>query len=78
MGLSTKENYIEYRTNICKRCPLYKITSGAGAICNSKLWYNPLTEEVSAYSKPGFKNGCGCILKNKVKMEYTHCPLSKW
>lgn len=79
MGLNTTiDSQADLRMEICKRCPLYKIQLGAGAICNSKLYLNTDTGEVSEIKKPGFKNGCGCRLENKVKQAFNHCPLQKW
>ena len=37
---------------ICRKCPIFKDV--LGGICNSKLWLNPDTNEVSTEPKPGF------------------------
>lgn len=82
MGLNTSIENIgsdisQTRLEICRKCPLYKSTT-YGPVCNSKLWVNTTTGEISNSKKPGYKNGCGCMLNNKTKLSYTSCPLSKW
>ena len=76
--MNLEYNEAESRMNICKKCPLYKKNEIAGAICNSRLFLNPDTGEVSEIKKPGFKSGCGCRLDNKTKTSYARCPLGKW
>lgn len=68
---------ITKRATICKDCPLYKRAIG-GAICNGKLWLNPITNETSTLPLDGFLKGCGCVLKSKWASESNHCPLHKW
>ena len=55
---------VNKRSIICKNCPLYKRTIG-GAVCNGKLWLNPVTNETSNIPLDGFLKGCGCVLKVK-------------
>ena len=67
----------EVRTKICRDCPLYKKTP-VGPVCNSKLWVNKETGEVSNYKRDKFTNGCGCRIQAKTRLSYSHCPLDKW
>lgn len=76
-ALGLNKDISEIRMEICRQCPLYKQTT-LGSICNSKLWMDPITEEVSETKKTGYKNGCGCRLSAKTRLSYTHCPLNKW
>lgn len=66
----------EERMKICLSCPLY--VKRLGGICNSKLWLNPITNEISTEQKDGFKKGCGCRLSAKVTVPQAKCPLNKW
>ena len=64
---------IEGRLAICRKCPLY-----SNDRCNSKLWLNPDTNEVSTYARPGFVRGCNCVMKFKAKNPNNHCVAGKW
>ena len=64
---------INDRLAICNKCPIYN-----NGKCNSKLWLNPDTNEISTYARPGFIRGCGCILKVKVRNINSHCIAGKW
>lgn len=68
--LSTKE-----RLEICRKCPIFAPSSKR---CNSNLWFNPDTNEVSSSSKPGFIRGCNCIVTIKAQNKYNHCVAGKW
>lgn len=68
-----KELNIEERLKICQRCPIY--TNGR---CNSNLWINPDTNEVSSTSKPGYVRGCNCLISIKAKNKNNHCVAGKW
>ncbi len=65
---------INERIQICKSCPIY---SSSGR-CNSKLWINPDTDEVSTYAKAGYIRGCNCYVQIKAKNIYNHCVAGKW
>ena len=65
------------RLAICERCPLYKMTI-AGPICNSKLWLDVETGDVSLNNKPGYKRGCGCRILAKATLSTASCPAGKW
>ena len=69
-----KEFSIDGRLAICKKCPIYSIDGR----CNSKLWLNPDTNEVSTYQKVGFIRGCNCIIAIKAKNQSNHCVAGKW
>lgn len=75
--LGLNKNISEARLNICKKCPLYKITL-AGPLCNNKLWLDVNTGDVSLNNKPGYKQGCGCRLNAKTTLPYASCPVGKW
>ena len=66
--LSTEE-----RIEICEECPIFN-----KGRCNSNLWINPKTDEVSTYAKIGFVRGCNCIIKIKARNKYNHCVAGKW
>lgn len=66
---------IEQRLNICKKCPIYEPKK---QICNSKLWINPDTDEVSTYAKVGFIRGCHCVMTMKARNPHNHCIAGKW
>jgi len=65
------------RITICKDCPLYKIDSIFGEMCNPTLYVNTKTAETSRRSLPGFKNGCGCVLRSKARVKEATCPLNR-
>ena len=69
-----KEQSIEERLNICKKCPIYSVDGR----CNSNLWLNPDTNEVSTYARVGFIRGCNCIIQVKARNLYNHCIAGKW
>ena len=48
------------RMDICEICPLF--VNRNGGICNSSLWLNVETGDVSSTPKDGYKKGCGCLL----------------
>lgn len=70
------EDISKNRLNICYRCPLY--STKFGGICNSKLWLNVNTGDVSTTEKPGYKTGCGCKLSAKTRVSNAKCPVEKW
>ena len=68
-----KELNINERLAICRKCPIYN-----NGRCNSKLYLNPNTNEVSTYPKTGYIRGCNCIMTVKAKNPYNHCIAGKW
>ena len=66
----------EERMKICLKCPIY--SELLGGICNSKLWINPETDEISLRKKQGYVQGCACRLKAKTTLIKEHCPANKW
>lgn len=64
---------IEERIKICERCPIYN-----RGRCNSNLWLNPNTNEVSTYAKIGFVRGCNCLISVKARNMINHCVAGKW
>ena len=69
-----KEFNINERKEICEKCPL--LTKDWR--CNSKLYLNPETNEVSTYSKVGFIRGCNCQMNVKMRNINSHCIAGKW
>ena len=77
--LGNKEALAKPRRAICLKCPLYHINTFWGwAECNSKLYLNPNTGDVSLQEKPGYKHGCGCRIEAKITVPSEKCPLGKW
>lgn len=72
------KNMSSARLRICRSCPLYKKSVILGEVCNSRLWYNPKTGDVSLEQKDGYKTGCGCRLNAKTRLANASCPIGKW
>ena len=70
------EDISKNRLKICYRCPLY--SNRLGGICNSRLWLNRNTGDVSVIMKPGYIKGCGCRLRSKTRLPNAKCPVDKW
>ena len=68
-----KELNTDERLEICKKCPIYNNDR-----CNSNLWINPDTNEVSTYARIGYVRGCNCIMHVKAKNKNNHCVAGKW
>lgn len=76
-ALGSNQNISDQRMMICRECPLYKETA-LGPVCNSRLYLNTSTGEVSTTKRKGFQNGCGCRLNSKTRLTYSRCPVGKW
>lgn len=74
--LGLNDDLKEKRMKICHQCPLYKDI--LGGICNSKLWLNPKTGDVSTEQEDGYYRGCGCRLQAKTTLSTATCPANKW
>lgn len=74
--LKKNSDISEERMEICKNCPLY--TTRMGGMCNSKLWLDPQTGDISLYERPGYYKGCGCKLDFKTRVRSEECPAGKW
>ena len=70
-----KEYSTDERMGICKKCPIYAPNNGT---CDSNLWINPDTNEVSKNAKYGYIRGCGCNLNYKTRNKTNHCIAGKW
>ena len=70
------EDISKNRLKICYRCPLY--SNKLGGICNSRLWLNRNTGDVSVIMKSGYIKGCGCRLRSKTRLPNAKCPVDKW
>ena len=68
-----KEYSINERLEICNKCPIY-----SRGRCNSRLYLNPKTNEVSTIPKIGFIRGCNCFIEVKAKNPNNHCIAGKW
>lgn len=67
------------RLKICKLCGLYSQNRLMGWMeCNSKLWLNPETNDVSREKKDGYVKGCGCRISAKIRVSAERCPAGKW
>lgn len=66
-------SFIDERLDICNKCPIY-----SNKRCNSNLWINPDTDEISTYAKIGYIRGCNCIVSIKARNKYNHCVAGKW
>lgn len=74
--INVKDDIIKNRLKVCYACPIY--SPRAGGICDGDLYFNPNTGDVSTNPRYGYINGCGCLLKSKVKLMSAQCPASKW
>lgn len=74
--LNINEELSKSRLQICYRCPLY--SKKLGGICNSRLWLNPNTGDVSINRKEGYIRGCSCRLSPKTRLPNSKCPAGKW
>lgn len=70
------EDISKNRLKICYRCPLY--SNKLGGICNSRLWLDVNTGDVSTTMKKGYVRGCGCRLIPKTRLPNEKCPANKW
>lgn len=75
-ALNLDQDISETRLNICRKCPLYSYS--LSGTCNSHMWLNPKTNEVSVTAREGFIHGCGCRLQAKTRVLQAHCPVDKW
>ena len=75
VGVEDKKDEAIYklRATICDSCPLKK-----GNTCNTKLFINPETKEVSTTPKKDFVKGCGCRLSAKQRSPKDKCPAGFW
>lgn len=64
------------RLKICYSCPLY--SKKLGGTCNSRLWLNVNTGDVSTVEKAGYVKGCGCRTSAKTRLPNAKCPAGKW
>lgn len=74
--LGLNKDIVEARIKICKKCPIY--LNKYGGICNSKLWINPKTDEISTEKKDGYVKGCGCRIQAKATLINASCIAGKW
>ena len=70
------EDLSKSRLKICYSCPLY--SNKLGGMCNSRLYLNVNTGDVSTTAKTGYERGCGCRLSAKTRLANAKCPVGKW
>lgn len=77
--LNNEEELYKYRISICKdKCGLYNPTGIFGQECNSKIYWNPDTNQKSDIPKMGFYKGCGCALNSATRAKDHTCPINRW
>lgn len=64
------------RMAICQMCPIY--SPKFGGLCNSSLYLDPDTGNVSTVQRNGYVQGCGCRLSAKTTLPNANCPADKW
>lgn len=76
---NAEEELYRKRIKICEECPLFKQTV-LGPVCNSSLYLNPETDDVSLVDlkDPKYFKGCGCRLNAKTRNPQSKCPALKW
>lgn len=74
--LNINQDISQKRLSICYKCPIY--SKKFGGICNSKLYLNPATNDISTTYKENYTKGCGCRLKAKTRLVNEKCPAGKW
>jgi hypothetical protein len=70
----------DVRLEICKECPLYRMTfvkDWFGAICDPNKYINS-EGRISFMALPGYKKGCACRLEAKTRVPEAHCIIDKW
>lgn len=72
-----EEDLHKKRIDICKKCPLWKIDSVWGPICNPSLYINE-NNEISNKNIIGYIKGCGCVLNSKTRVPDSKCIINKW
>ena len=68
------EDQSSSRLEICKKCPIYSLDG----MCSHKLWLNPKTNDIKTFPSKGYIQGCGCIIKKKILIDFEKCPVGKW
>lgn len=77
--LDINSSIAQPRLKICKLCRLYHQNKITGWMeCNSKLWLNPETNDVSKEKQDGYVKGCGCRINAKIRVANERCPAGKW
>ena len=73
---NSNNSLMEKRMEICKQCPLYKVTN-LGPVCNNRLYMNP-DGKTSTYPLEGYRKGCGCRLNAKTRVTRATCTHGRW
>ena len=75
-ALGINKSMSELRMEVCRKCPLF--SNKFGGLCNSRLWLDPETNDISDVKQPGYISGCGCKLSFKTSVASEECPAGKW
>lgn len=76
--LKKEEDLSQSRLEICKNCPLLKISNAFGPICDSTKYISPDGTNWDVVYHNGWIRGCGCRLKAKTRLNNAHCIINKW
>lgn len=71
------EKFIEDRIEICKSCPIMRMTE-FGMKCDERKYISPDGTQSSFFKKDGWKKGCGCILSHRAANINNHCVIGLW
>lgn len=74
--LGLNKDISKERMRICQKCPIF--STKYGGLCNSKLYIDPITNDVSIEPKDGYVKGCGCRLLAKTSLLDAKCIIDKW
>lgn len=74
--LGLDKDYAKIRQKICEACPIF--SERHGGICNSNLWIDPKTDDISFVARDGYIRGCNCILRFKWNDPVGKCVAGKW
>ena len=71
------EDFIEKRLEICKNCPIMRMTE-FGMKCDDRKWISPDGKQGSFFKKIGWIRGCGCYINSKARNPNNKCICGKW
>ena len=72
------DEFVKKRLEICANCPIVKMDSVWGPICDNKKYISPDGNDWSFFPKDGWKRGCGCKLRYRANSSSKHCIAGKW
>jgi len=71
------EDFVKQRMEICRNCPIMRITE-FGMKCDDRKWISPDGQQSSFLKKDGWVKGCGCYINSKAKNPNKHCVIGLW